>query len=280
MRLGRALLGALLTPFLAFSSFAGQIGSNRFHGGETIDTFTDDPTTYGNTLLTPFDRPYGDWIESQGVIRWTDGGSFYTFGTAIWTWSGNDFLEVELNAPADRVGGWVGANAAVTQFLDENYTLLGQVVSGFTGEPVFVGWEDKQVGIKFVRFNGAADTQIAVDNFTVEPAFPDIPVPDFGVDQHYSPTAPYTANFIDESTKNPESWSWEFGDGDSSTEQNPSHTYTEEGSYTVALTVGNITGFASQVVPDYIIVPEPSSLIQLGVGAVSLMILSRCRRRL
>lgn len=35
----------------------------------------------------------------------------------------------------------------------------------------------------------------------------------------------------------PYSWYWEFGDDDTSTEQNPSHTYTVEGEYDVTLTV-------------------------------------------
>ena len=33
------------------------------------------------------------------------------------------------------------------------------------------------------------------------------------------------------------SWQWSFGDGSSSTEQNPMHTYGTPGHYTVLLTV-------------------------------------------
>jgi serine protease len=32
-------------------------------------------------------------------------------------------------------------------------------------------------------------------------------------------------------------WSWDFGDGNGSTAQNPSHTYAADGTYTVTLTV-------------------------------------------
>ena len=41
------------------------------------------------------------------------------------------------------------------------------------------------------------------------------------------------------SSKDITNWSWEFGDGATSTEQNPQHTYTAAGSYTVKLTVSN-----------------------------------------
>jgi len=35
----------------------------------------------------------------------------------------------------------------------------------------------------------------------------------------------------------PISYYWEFGDGDSSTEESPSHTYKNPGAYTVSLTI-------------------------------------------
>ncbi|MEA2414997.1 MAG: hypothetical protein QOI58_1654 [Thermoanaerobaculia bacterium] len=49
-------------------------------------------------------------------------------------------------------------------------------------------------------------------------------------------------NFVDHSTGNPTSWSWTFGDGGSSTEQNPIHTYAAAGPYTVSLTAKNAAG--------------------------------------
>lgn len=45
-----------------------------------------------------------------------------------------------------------------------------------------------------------------------------------------------TLQFTDLTDNNPTSWSWEFGDGQVSTEQNPSHAYTNPGNYTVQLT--------------------------------------------
>lgn len=48
--------------------------------------------------------------------------------------------------------------------------------------------------------------------------------------------------FQDQSTNLPGAWSWDFGDGSTSTEQNPSHTYTALGTYTVSLTATNDFG--------------------------------------
>ena len=48
--------------------------------------------------------------------------------------------------------------------------------------------------------------------------------------------------FTDQSARTPTEWQWTFGDGNSSTEQNPSHTYTENGTYEVCLVVSNEAG--------------------------------------
>lgn len=63
---------------------------------------------------------------------------------------------------------------------------------------------------------------------------------------------PLIVQFSDQSTNNPSSWLWNFGDGKSSTEQNPSHTYQEEGSFTVELTVSNVDGSDKETKSNYI----------------------------
>lgn len=55
-------------------------------------------------------------------------------------------------------------------------------------------------------------------------------------------TTPLSVVFTDTSSGNPTSWYWNFGDGGSSTQKNPSHVYTVSGTYTVTLTATNATG--------------------------------------
>lgn len=65
-----------------------------------------------------------------------------------------------------------------------------------------------------------------------------------------SPTsgnAPLNVAFTDASKGSPTSWSWNFGDGTSSTEQNPAHTYSAAGDYTVNLTSSNANGTDSKL---------------------------------
>mgnify|MGYP000889111751 FL=1 len=53
---------------------------------------------------------------------------------------------------------------------------------------------------------------------------------------------PYTFYFKETSLGDIESWLWDFGDGNFSNEQNPTHTFTVEGIYEVCLTVADSEG--------------------------------------
>lgn len=67
-----------------------------------------------------------------------------------------------------------------------------------------------------------------------------------------SGTMPHTVGFTDQSTNNPTSWSWDFGDGGTSSQQNPSYTYSTAGCYTVNLEVINQYGSNTETKTNYI----------------------------
>ena len=58
--------------------------------------------------------------------------------------------------------------------------------------------------------------------------------------------------FTDISKGSPTAWNWSFGDGKYSAQQNPVHTYSAAGIYTVALTVSNAAGAGAMTKPNYI----------------------------
>lgn len=64
--------------------------------------------------------------------------------------------------------------------------------------------------------------------------------------------APLKVSFTDKSTGLPIKWQWNFGDGTSSTKQNPAHKYSKVGSYTVRLTATNSAGSNTLTKKDYI----------------------------
>jgi PKD repeat protein len=87
---------------------------------------------------------------------------------------------------------------------------------------------------------------VQMDSSSQEP-----PVADFSADKTTG-GIPLTVQFTDGSTGNPTGWSWNFGDGSTSTAQNPTHIYTNAGSYTVSLTVTNSYGSDTMTSAAYI----------------------------
>ena len=65
---------------------------------------------------------------------------------------------------------------------------------------------------------------------------------------------PLAVNFTDACKNNATSWSWTFGDGGTSTAQNPSHTYSTQGYYTVSLQASNAYGSNTATKTNYIAV--------------------------
>jgi PKD repeat protein len=70
--------------------------------------------------------------------------------------------------------------------------------------------------------------------------------------------APLTIAFSDASTGSPTSWSWDFGDGATSSVPSPTHIYVASGSYTVTLRVTNAGGLGTKTRPAYISVDVPA----------------------
>ncbi|HVS16821.1 MAG TPA: PKD domain-containing protein [Thermoanaerobaculia bacterium] len=82
---------------------------------------------------------------------------------------------------------------------------------------------------------GGATGSVLSDTITL--SIQRLPVADFTFG-----TNNLTVVFTDTSTGFPNKWLWDFGDGNTSTRQNPSHTYSDAGTYVVTLTATNSQG--------------------------------------
>ena len=113
--------------------------------------------------------------------------------------------------------------------IDENWPLR------FTGANVNGSMTVKGVAsIKLIRL-----PQPPVANFTATPVSGMVPLP---------------VQFTDASTGAITSYLWTFGDGATSTEQNPSHQYNTVGNYTVSLNVTGLAGSNTKTVTGFITV--------------------------
>ena len=98
------------------------------------------------------------------------------------------------------------------------------------------------------------------------------PTASFDVSTH-NPAIGYLVQFTDTSSGSPTVWSWDFGDGTVSNEQNPSHAYAVPGNYTVRLVVSSPSGQANTslvltATPDTVLRLNPAHTFDLTVTAV------------
>jgi PKD repeat protein len=144
-----------------------------------------------------------------------------------------------------------------------NYTVNGTSANGSVqpnNQPVYEGtqgnWVLEEINLsdylgQVVKFRfqlgadgGSVGDGFYFDDFEVlynEDTLPAPPVADFSFTSD-PVCAGMPLVFTDESSANPLTWSWNFGDGNNATSQNPTHTYASAGVYLVSLTVSNANG--------------------------------------
>ncbi len=115
---------------------------------------------------------------------------------------------------------------------------------------------------------------------TVFVALEAVPVADFSANTTLLCDG-FDVSFTDESQYFPTTWAWDFGDGNTSDEQNPVHTYAAMGEYTVSLTVTNAYGNDEVIKTDYIVISEapeleyttvPATLYNPNAGEISVIV--------
>lgn len=106
----------------------------------------------------------------------------------------------------------------------------------------------------YVTINGCQDSVVFNNYIFIQP-----PVADFELTGECA--NPYRKSFRDGSVA-PETWRWSFGDGSTSSEQSPIHTYATPGEYLAELIVTN-DGCADTVsLPVYVLDEKPGLVVQ------------------
>lgn len=163
----------------------------------------------------------------------------------------NDWDEgtvVYSNAP-DAIGGVLDQAGAVSQgaFVDLDVTGAGLGDGSFA----FGLTNASSNSALYSSREGSAPPQLIL---TLGPPAP--PAVDFTASA-LTGTVPMNVHFTDESAGGPVLWSWDFGDGGTSVAQNPEHTYTSTGTYSVTLTAVNEGGAGTLTRTGWITVAAP-----------------------
>lgn len=148
-----------------------------------------------------------------------------------------ELVDISVNSPVSWK--WTITPAGATYHNGTSSTSKNPVVS-FNSVGTF--------NVKLVVTNAAGSDSIT-KNITSKTYTK--PVAEF-IANPLSVRAGQVVSFLDQSTNDPTSWSWSFGDGDSSNLQHPVHIYNNVGNYTVNLTAKNPAGSSTKTRANYI----------------------------
>jgi PKD repeat protein len=226
-------------------------------------TFTDFSTPFGTITLWRWD--FGDgspYSYEQNPVHIYNTPGIYTVTLYVESGSYND-TEIKTN--------YITIATALTADFEATPTtgdanLVVQFTDLSEGEPIYWEWDfgdgytsNEQNPIHVYTKAGIYTVSLLVkdDTFTdIETKVNYITVnmvADFSASIVTGP-ADLVVFFTDLSLGEPFSWLWDFGDGYTSNEQNPTHIYTEAGKYTVTLTAFNDTNIDTEIKVNYITV--------------------------
>ncbi|MGB9938544.1 PKD domain-containing protein [Methanosarcina sp.] len=181
----------------------------------------------------------------------------------------NYFNNVNMTIRSGQGNSYSTAKTAGTNIVGGPY-----IGGNFWGKPDGTGFSQTAVDRDGDGISDSAYTSITGSIYSdylplVTPgSAPILPVTDFSSNVT-SGIAPLNAGFTDKSTGAPTSWVWSFGDGTNSTQQNPVHTYSSAGNYTVTLTATNAQGSNTTTKAEYIKVQGTTSQVPVAEFSAS-----------
>lgn len=176
-----------------------------------------DPWAYGCTTAYGLSIASNDTTAPMGSILINDGQTYATSSVVTLTLNASDagtgLAYVLLANTSDFSGGSLMRYAP---------TLTWTLASGDGNKTVYAQFYDWAGNDSIIYNDAIIYYEPVIANFVANPT---------------RGSAPLNVAFSDQSTGSVATWEWGFGDGESSTLQNPVHTYSVPGVYTVSLTV-------------------------------------------
>lgn len=196
------------------------------------------------------------WLENTGNLKFTfrqienTGGSFQAYIL-------EDFNQDGL--PDIVAACWSGCSLAY--FENTGNGTFKRVVNSVRGNGSGI---NKSTSMVTADFDGDGKKDLLVSDWWTHSVywsksnFEQLKVVSADFRINYAPCKSYTPEFTDLSIgTNIITWQWSFGDGESSTAKNPSHTYAKPGTYQVTLVVTSQTGEKSTKTKEIKIIASP-----------------------
>ena len=231
----------------------GKFQSKMEIGGTGSDiVFSVVPDRDGNVVAAGFTDPTGSGEIDGWLLKVTATPGLYSF--QISGISPVEFLNVlfQITVTARDANGNILSGFSGSVALSDTTGIIQptelKLINGTGSTDVLITQEASSVKILVSAF-GETYSSTSFDVVDYEPL-----EADFSADP-LSGTSPLTVEFADLSSGDVTAWEWNFGDGKTSTLQNPTNTYSADGSYTVTLKVTDTTDATDSVTkPDSITV--------------------------
>ena len=219
------------------------------------DIYSININTGASVFLNNTDLWYTGWINlaaKDGVLYTVDVNY-----DELWSWIPGQYLQ-------GNYIGYVGFDTYYAQDMEFDYNtgelLMAAYNNGVGGELRLVDTSDGSTTLLGGFYQGHEYMGFAI------PFNPDTLSADFVYD-YSSPNDSLILQFTDISEGYPSSWTWDFGDGNYSTQENPIHTYLSNGIYEIKLIVSNF--FGSDTITKPLVLPlenfyidaQPSNLL-------------------
>jgi PKD repeat protein len=192
---------------------------------------------------------------SHNIVSNTNGPAIYLTPTSGSDAPGSDLLyasPVITAATTSNVSGTGIAGSTVEVYQASRLAGQSGLPSAFLGTGLVAGNGTWSIPVTAAQNSVVTALEIAPNGNTsmlgtnVGVTFaPPPPAPVANFDWSQEPGA-LKVDFTDSSTNGPTNWTWDFGDGGSSTLQNATHTYSVAGNYSVKLTASNGGGSDSE----------------------------------
>lgn len=234
----------------------------------------------------------GGWSNIQNPVHtYTSNGTFDVTLTATNEAGSNtttitDYITVSTTAPVASFTADVtkGSVPLAVQFTDTSsntptswHWYFGDGSESTAQNPKYTYKNFGTYDVTLIATNSGGSYTTTKSGFITVALAVSAPVASFKAD-NTSGAAPLKVKFTDKSSNTPTSWLWNFGDGTQSTSMNPSHTYSDTGTYDVSLTVKNDGGTDTATESHYITVsspvskPEASFTVNVTSGSVPLTV--------
>jgi gliding motility-associated-like protein len=245
--------------------------------------FTDFSFSQPTTCQAPFTINFQNQSGGPGNISYTwDFGNSQTSTTVnpSTVYNSPGTYTVTLNAQSDlgcsgSAQQTITITGITTDFTAPTNSCINQPVTfqnSSSAPPVSSSWDfgdgtgSAQINpVKTYLTPGTYDVKLinqysgCTDSITKTITVNDKPVVDFTVNDSTACQSPFPVQFTD-LTPGAVSWQWDFGDGNTSTQQNPTHTYASTGNYTVTLTVSTGGGCSNTITKPNFIRIQPTSI--------------------